>query len=143
LVLIVLSDFDPDGEEIAHSLARSLRDDFGIEDIDAIKTGLAAEQIEKSELPPKIKAKKTSTNYSRFTKRHGDDVFELEALPPETSQDKLRGTIDQVTDVELFNAELNDERHDAQFLAGVRKVVCETLMDAVDEFGIDLGEEGA
>jgi ParB-like chromosome segregation protein Spo0J len=32
LVLLALSDFDPDGEEIAHSFARSLRDDFDIEE---------------------------------------------------------------------------------------------------------------
>lgn len=31
LVLVVLSDLDPDGDMIAESLARSLRDDFGIE----------------------------------------------------------------------------------------------------------------
>ncbi len=39
LVLLLLSDFDPDGEEIAHSFARSMRDDFGIEDIHPIKVG--------------------------------------------------------------------------------------------------------
>jgi hypothetical protein len=30
LIPLVLSDFDPSGEEIAHSFVRSLRDDFGI-----------------------------------------------------------------------------------------------------------------
>lgn len=40
LILLILSDFDPDGQEIAHSLARSLRDDFGIENIDPIKVAL-------------------------------------------------------------------------------------------------------
>src|SRR5262249_26879131 len=34
LVLLSLSDFDPDGEEITHSLARSLRDDFDIEGVE-------------------------------------------------------------------------------------------------------------
>jgi hypothetical protein len=30
LILLIVSDFDPDGDEIAHSLARSIRDDFDI-----------------------------------------------------------------------------------------------------------------
>ncbi len=33
LVLLILSDFDPDGEEIAKSFPRSLRDDFGLSDV--------------------------------------------------------------------------------------------------------------
>ena len=45
LVLIILSDFDPSGEEIAHSFARSMRDDFGIENVSAIRAGLTLEQV--------------------------------------------------------------------------------------------------
>ena len=37
LVLLVLSDFDPEGEDIGHSFARSMRDDFRIRSIDFIK----------------------------------------------------------------------------------------------------------
>jgi len=43
LVLLLLSDFDPDGEEIAHSFARSMRDDFAVADVHAIKVGYATE----------------------------------------------------------------------------------------------------
>ena len=53
LVLLMLSDFDPDGEEIAHSLARSLRDDFGIERIEPVKVALTAAQVDEYELPPR------------------------------------------------------------------------------------------
>jgi hypothetical protein len=31
LIILILADFDPDGEEIAHSYAQSMRDDFGID----------------------------------------------------------------------------------------------------------------
>ena len=66
LVLLMLSDFDPDGEEIAHSFARSLRDDFGIQRIEPIKVALTAEQVKEFDLPPAMKAKKKSSQYKRF-----------------------------------------------------------------------------
>jgi len=123
LVLLLLTDFDPDGEEIAHSFARSLRDDFGIYQIEPVKVALTADQVEEYELPPKMKAKQTSVNYRRFVQHHGDDVFELEALAPETLQAVLREAIDGVIDVEAFNRELDAEKEDAADLGMTRQRV--------------------
>ena len=41
LILLILSDFDPDGEEIAASFPRSLRDDFGLSHVTACPQGCA------------------------------------------------------------------------------------------------------
>ncbi len=56
LVLLIATDFDPDGEEIAASFARSMRDDFGIEDVAPIKVALTAEQVQRFNLPPVMQA---------------------------------------------------------------------------------------
>ena len=127
LVLLFLSDFDPDGEEIAHSFARSLRDDFDIDQIEPIKVALTADQVEEFDLPPAMQAKKTSTNYQRFADKHGDDVWELEALPPETLQRVLREAVDSVIDVDSFNYEIDAEKADATKLEGVRRVMLDTF----------------
>src|SRR4029077_2901502 len=82
LIILALSDFDPEGEDIAHSFARSMRDDFGIENVVPVKVALTAKQVQEMGLPPEMKAKTTSSRYEKFTERHGDDVFELEAVPP-------------------------------------------------------------
>ncbi|MGA2621557.1 MAG: ParB/RepB/Spo0J family partition protein [Thermoguttaceae bacterium] len=121
LILLILSDFDPDGQEIAHSFARSMRDEFGIDAIDAVQVALTADQVQEFALPPQGKAKRTSTNYKRFAREHGDQVYELEALPPETLQALLRQAIDSVLDVDLFNHELDQEKQDAAFLATARR----------------------
>ena len=123
LVLLILSDFDPDGEEIAHSLARSLRDDFGIDDVEAVKVALTAAQVEEFDLPPVMQAKQSSTNYRRFADQHGDDVFELEAVPPEVLQNLLRDAIDAVIDTEAFNHEIDQEKQDAASLETTRRRV--------------------
>jgi hypothetical protein len=121
LVVLILSDFDPEGEDIAHSFARSMRDDFGIENIVPIKVALTHEQVVQMKLPPQMKAKKTSSRYAKFAEKHGDDVFELEAVPPERLQKILREAIDKVLDTAKFNAEIDIEKQEAAHLDGVRR----------------------
>lgn len=127
MILLILSDFDPDGEEIAHSFARSIRDDFGVEEVEAVKVALTAAQVEEYDLPPILKAKKTSSRYGRFVDRSGSNVFELEAVPPETLQRFLTEAIDSVIDVAAFNREVDQERVDAAFLDGTRRRVQSAL----------------
>jgi hypothetical protein len=134
LVLLMLSDFDPDGEEIAHSFARSLRDDFGIEEIEPVKVALTAGQVAEYHLPPMMKAKKRGNEEEgykgialSFVAKHGDNVWELEALPPETLQRVLQDAIDQVIDVQAFNHEIDQEKADAAELEGVRRIMFATF----------------
>ena len=53
----------------------------------------------KPRAPPMMKAKASSSNYSKFVEKHGDDVYELEALPPKILQQELRGKL-----VDLFSS---------------------------------------
>jgi len=123
LILLILSDFDPDGQEIARSLAKSMRDDFGIEKLKAIQVALTGDQVAEFDLPPIMQAKKTSSNYSKFAKEHGDNAFELEAIPPESLQKVLTEAIDAVIDKEAFNHELDQEKEDAAELETKRRQV--------------------
>ena len=132
LVLLALSDFDPDGEEIAHSFARSLRDDFDIEEdrIIPIQVALTPEQVRELQLPPIMWAKEGSANYDRFVERHGERVVhELEAVPPAELQRMLGEALRTVIDIERFNAEVEAERTDAAYLSAARKSVCEMLLE--------------
>lgn len=132
-VLLILSDFDPDGEEIAHSLARSLRDDFRVREVQPVKVALTAGQVEEFDLPPIMQAKETSANYKRFVRKHGEDVFELEALEPEDLQSILQETIDSVIDIEAFNHEIDQEKQDAAFLEGTRRTVQRVLAETIHD----------
>ncbi len=129
LILLFLSDFDPEGEDIAHSFARSMRDDFGIENIHPIKVALTSEQVERFDLPPIMSAKTSSSRYEGFVEQHGETVHELEAVAPETLQTLLRDAIDSVIDIEAFNSEIDAEREDSAFLQGVRRTVHAALAD--------------
>ena len=121
LIVLMVSDFDPDGEEISHSFARTMRDDFDVKAIVPMKVALTPQQVARFRLPPIMTAKTKSKNYQRFSDSHGENVFELEALRPQDLQSELQAAIDGVIDRELFNAEIDQEKNDAAKLAGIRK----------------------
>ena len=132
LILLVASDFDPEGEDIPHSLARSLRDDFGIEAVEARKVALTAEQVRQMALPLNTSAKTSSSRFKRFAQQHGRGVYELEAMTPRQLQDALTRSIDSAIDADAFNAELDAERGDAHYLERVRIAAHEAIGDAAD-----------
>lgn len=121
LVLLIVSDFDPEGEDIAHSFARSMRDDFDIEHVHAIKVALTFKQVKKFKLPPNMTAKEKSSRSGDFVKKYGKNVYELEALQPEAIQKLLRQAIESVIDRDAYQAEIEAERRDAAFLDQARQ----------------------
>jgi hypothetical protein len=129
LIILLVSDFDPDGEEIAASFARSMRDDFGIAEsrLHPIKLALTADQVQQFDLPPSMDAKLTSSRTKRFVEQHGKSVWELEALSPTSLQQIVRDGITGVLDLDLFNRELQAEAQDAAKLKVVRERVQQLL----------------
>ena len=123
LVLLMLTDFDPDGEEIAKSFARSLRDDFGMKNIHPIKVALTADDVRDNDLPSDMDAKPSSPNYKKFVAKHGVKVAELDAAPVKLLQSSLRKAIESVIDVEEFNAQIDLERQDSAHVEAHRRVV--------------------
>jgi len=123
LVLLFLTDFDPDGREISRSFARSARDDFGVNTVVPVQVALTAEQVESYGLPPSMKAKVGSAHYKKFVEQHGENVYELEALNPGQLEHLLRAAVDKVIDRDALQAEINNEEQDAAFLAAVRRRV--------------------
>lgn len=115
LVLIVLSDHDPDGEMIADSLVGYLRDDFAIpgQRIMAVRAALTRNQCIEYGIPIRDKPKPKSKNYKRFVHEYGDTSCELEAVPPRRLQQMLRDAIESVLDRAAFSAEQERERSDA------------------------------
>jgi len=132
LVLIALADHDPEGEDIAHSFARSMRDDFGIRNIEYKKAALTAQQVEELGLPPGELAKEKSSRRKKFVERHGEHVFELEAIEPTHLQRILSEAIESIIDMKLFRQEEDQEKRDAAYLHGVRQKV-QQLLAGIDK----------
>jgi ParB-like nuclease domain len=133
LIILAMSDLDPDGDAIAHSLGQRLRDDYNIGDTDVIKCALRMDQVHSLRLPQKYeRAKTSSSNYARYVEVYGTDfVYELEAVAPNVLQKLLTQSIDSVIDRKAFNAEVASERADAAHNAGVRAIVLDTLRQEI------------
>lgn len=129
LIVITLTDFDPEGQMIPQVAGRTLRDDFGVDDFDIIPAGVTRKQIEDYELPPQNVAKETSSNHRWFVEQNdGDDTaYELEALDPEDMLRDLESVITSTLDMDLFNREAAAEQEDATYLQAVRKSASEAL----------------
>jgi hypothetical protein len=132
LVLLFLSDFDPEGEDIPHAFARCLRDDHGIDEerLVPMKVALTAEQVAQLHLPQQMTAKEGSSRRKRFVEKHGKSVFEVEAVPPRRLQTILREAINSVIEVDLFNAEIDQEQADAAYLERARQRILGLVGDA-------------
>jgi hypothetical protein len=127
LILLILSDFDPDGEEIAASFPRSLRDDFGLPNVIAHKVAISGDDVREHGLPSDMEAKDTSMNYKKFVQKHGVHVAELDAAPVALLQGKLRDAIESCLDMEIFRAELAKEKEDYAFIAATKKLVVQAM----------------
>lgn len=133
LVVIVLSDHDPDGEVICSSFAQSIRDDFGINSVQAFRAALTREQVNRHGLKYGQPVKQHSRNRARFIRQYGPTCFELEALPPETLQDELEQVILSVLDLDAFNQEVEAEKSDAQRLESFRGMARKVLLEMSTE----------
>jgi len=129
LVVLILSDCDPEGEDIATSFARSMERDFSIraDECTCVKVALRPDQAREMQLPTTMKAKKLSSRYKAYASEYGDDVYELEAIEPARLQAMLTDAIQQALDVEAFNAEVAKEQEDAAYLEVLRRRVLKAL----------------
>jgi hypothetical protein len=134
LVILAVSDLDPDGDAIAHSLGQRLRDDFRIEQVDVFKCALTMSQVNELALPEKYeRAKRKSPNYRRYVETYETDrVWELEAVQPATLQRLIERAVDQVIDRKAFNYEATQERKDAAHNAAVRERVLNRLREQIE-----------
>jgi len=129
LVLFLLSDFDPSGDAISNTNAKSLRDDFHIAEdkIVPVRVALRPDQIAKHHLPHSLEAKQSNT-YQSFVDRHGVTyAVELEALEPATLQAELDAAIRSHLDVNLFNREVEIEGEEAAKLQSLKSKVLDFI----------------
>jgi hypothetical protein len=138
-ILVVLSDYDPEGEFIPHDAGRRFRDDFGIADPFIVKAGVTRQltypagpgscQVERYGLQPMNFAKESSPHHAWFVQRNrGDDtVWELEALDPADMLADLDAVIRSVLDMDLFNREAAVEQEEAREIEATRRTVRDAL----------------
>lgn len=113
--VLQLTDFDPSGEDMVRDL-RSRLTLYGAADFELTKIALTSDQVSRLGLPP-MPAKKSDPRYDRFAASYGDEVVELDALPPDELERIVSTAIEELIDRDPWNAEIEkakQEREEAQ-----------------------------
>lgn len=135
LVVIVVSDFDPEGEDIPGSFGISLRDDFRIpeNELRVVKAALTAEQVQSMNLHEGQLSKESSSRYRRFVAANSERAWELESLTADQLREIVEASIRGVLDLEAFEMELTRERKEQRELDVKRRQLRHALIDDVND----------
>ena len=128
LVLLCVSDCDPEGENIPNAVKSAMVKDMGIDSqrIELRKGALTLDQARAFELPPQFikeereeggkKSKGSSRAKKYVEKKKTKDVWELEALKPDQLAAIVTEAIESTINMEAFNRELEVEQAEAASL---------------------------
>ena len=135
LIVLVMSDFDPEGWNIPHTFVESLMFDFGIdkEHIQGVKVCLTSEQAKQRDLPNAQMAKKTSSRYREFAALFGDKAWEVEALPVAERARLLTLAIREWLGMDVYNAEVEAEKKDKERLEKIRQEATKAITRVLEE----------
>lgn len=106
LKLFYLGDHDPSGEDMVRDITDRLAM-FRVRELSVQKLALTMEQIQEHEPPPNP-AKMSDPRADAYVAAHGDESWEVDALPPNVLGDIIRAAFEEVTDTDLLT-ELNEQ----------------------------------
>ena len=99
-----------------------MRDDFNVDNIEAVRAALTVKQAQSFNLPPNNDAKTSSPQFKKFFVRHGTrNAYELEALSPDTLTGLVRDSIESVLDMTAYRREVAIWESEAAEIEAVRQ----------------------
>lgn len=127
MTLVVVSDYDPEGLELADDAIRSL-ELHGVP-VDGHRIAVTREQIDELRLSEDFNpAKETSSRFDSFVERTGDTrTWEVEALPPDYLLDQIKAAIEANMDMEVFHRVCEEEEDDCGSLTDIRRQIAGQL----------------
>ena len=130
MVLLIISDYDPEGFALADDALRSLRDLWDVP-VDYQRVGVTAEQIKELKLQQDFNpAKKDSPNLKAFIKRTGSQrTWECEALDPEYLRGQLRTAIEANMNLNIFKTTQALEIEDSKEIHRLRREIAGGFQD--------------
>lgn len=130
MTLVVVSDYDPEGFDLADDAIRSLRDLWGVP-VEYCRVGVNREQIDELGLNADFNpAKETSSRLKGFIDRTGGkETWEVESLDPHYLQAEVRNAITANMDMDVYRDNVEQQDSDAEELSEFRRQM-------VDELGL-------
>ena len=106
VTVLYFGDFDPSGEDMVRSLRDRLAELETCPEI--VKCALTFNDVTRYNLPPDF-TKKTDTRRAAFVAKYGDVAVELDALPVDVLQERIRGEVEARLDLDALRAVQEEE----------------------------------
>jgi hypothetical protein len=148
--ILYLGDFDPSGEDMVRDIKTRMKllradgsDDIANEnddgekeyyprfmdedtgsrlDLTVTKIALTPAQIARYK-PPRNPAKTTDSRYDGFADKHGDSSYEVDALPPQVLMALVRKSIEDLMDMEKYEAwKVREEEEKKSLIKAAAKI---------------------
>ena len=119
-VILYLGDHDPSGLDMIRDVENRL-EEFGV-DPDVVHVAITMKQIKKYNPPPNP-AKITDPRAVWYIEKFGNVCWEVDALNPKILNSILEKTIKELIDIELFEAQIIQEKKDKEKLREIIKTV--------------------
>ena len=132
LVVVYVSDLDPEGMNMPASFKKYLRYDFRV-DCTVLRAAVTPEQVEKYGLPPDADVKegtdekRGSSRAASFIAEHGNQCWELDSMPPQALINEVLNVSKSCLDIDAFNAAMESERQADIKLARLNAAVRELI----------------
>ncbi|WP_161603339.1 ParB N-terminal domain-containing protein [Blastopirellula marina] len=129
MVLLIVSDFDPEGLELADDAIRSLRQAPWNIPVEGHRVAVERYQVDELGLAADFNAAKpTSSRFKSFVSRTGSDQsWECESLPPDYLIEQLKAAVEANLDMETFRKVLEQERSDCDELLAIKRQIAGEL----------------
>lgn len=107
-LLLYLGDHDPSGEDMVRDI-RDRMEMFGVDGLEVQKLALTMEQVEEYKLPPNP-AKISDSRAAAYIEKHGNESWEVDALPPTVLHEIIIKAFEEVVDSDKM-AEIIDQEY--------------------------------
>jgi ParB-like nuclease family protein len=126
LVILYISDLDPEGVNMPSSWKKYLKHDFDVE-ATVYRAAVTPEQAAKYNLLPDTQVKQASTRAPDFVQAYGNDCWEVDSMPESVLIDEVTKLLRSLMDTEALTRAFADERDIdvklARMTAAVRRFV--------------------
>lgn len=106
VIVLHLGDHDPSGIDMSRDLQDRLQM-FGA-DTEVRRIALTMPQVEEIKPPPNP-AKVTDSRFASYEREYGDESWELDALPPDYISRLVEQQIEDIVDIEKYNAKVKEQ----------------------------------
>jgi len=118
LILAYIGDHDPSGED----MVRDIQDRLNMFEVnvEVKKIALTIDQVQEHNLPPNP-AKMDDPRYQKYEMEHGNESWEVDALPPEVLVQLIQDFFHGIIDSEKMQEVIDKEERDIERLRGLVK----------------------